>query len=532
MILFEYVLAESRIILISSHTSMLHLVSRAIVELLYPFTWAGIFIPVLPYRLLQAIEAPCPYIVGIEKRYENIEFPSEDFVVVDLDANAIESTAPPHSLPRQQRRKLTSLLQMAAPHHNRFGVQPGPPAYAVESFPWDAFSTENPQVFSGDAAPTSLAKYAGLNSASFGDNDSTFQRKPPIFNAFLHGRENKAPERPGTTSTLRESPPSSLSPTSAHFPSSLTSRNDSGFALQATLREKRSGHFDSGSRRSSSFGVDRHPTFRRPSIPMIPPTGHQSNPSVSTILTMTDSGGAAGTSSYAPSVMAPSTYAASTLAASTIMPHVLYKPVHDSATTCWAEGHCLELRPRPERGATCLVCAERPDDDGLYKCSGCFMHAHARCAHAIGLVCPAAFHAEQVRAAFARCFASLLYTYRKHLAPATGEGKRSGLLHAFDAKGFAKSLPRENAEYVAMLQQTQAFNEFVHERESRPLTDPAVLLFDQIILAKRNRGRTSLFGRAKTNFLSDTSDHLWRNAAANAPTGKVPGEYHEVISRS
>ena len=38
------------------------------VELLYPLTWSGVFIPILPARLVQAIEAPYPYIVGIERR--------------------------------------------------------------------------------------------------------------------------------------------------------------------------------------------------------------------------------------------------------------------------------------------------------------------------------------------------------------------------------------------------------------------------------------------------------------------------------
>ena len=97
--LFEYVLSESRIILLSSHTSMLHLASSALVALIYPLKWAGVFIPVLPARLIQALEAPCPYIVGVERRYDNLEFPEDDFVLVDLDDNVIESTGPPYTPP-------------------------------------------------------------------------------------------------------------------------------------------------------------------------------------------------------------------------------------------------------------------------------------------------------------------------------------------------------------------------------------------------------------------------------------------------
>jgi DENN (AEX-3) domain len=446
---FQYLLSEARIILISSHTSMLHLVSSALVELIYPFTWAGVYIPILPARLVQAIEAPCPYIVGLERRYENVDLPMDDFVLVDLEKDLIESTTPPPPMPKQQRRKLMSLLQVAAPHHYRFGVTPGPPGYGVESFPFDSFASENTSIFNSNPMPTSLSKYAGLNSSSFGDNNSGFAPRKPILNAFLQARPMKSHDRPSTTST--NSPPSSLSPTSGTFPS-LT-RNDSSNALQATLREKRSGHFDSFSRRSSSFNMERSPPLRRPSAPFSPPgstgSGHASQPSVSTIATDTFG------SNYAPSLYAPSSYAQSTLAASTIMPNVLMHSVRDTDTTKWVEGHCFIWSSKEE--GNCAVCDERPDD-GIYRCSGCGIFVHGRCAPQVVVVCSAAFHPEQIRAAFVRCFASLLYTYRKFLRPATSKQRKNGQILAFDGTGFVKSLPKENAAYVEMLQQTQGTN--------------------------------------------------------------------------
>ena len=76
-------------------------------------------------------------------------------------------------------------------------------------------------------------------------------------------------------------------------------------------------------------------------------------------------------------------------------------------------------------------------------------------------------------------------------------------------------------------------NEFIHERETKPATDPAILVFDQVILAKRNRSRDSFFGgRSATSFLADTSDHLWRTAAATPPTGSFPGDYRAIVTRS
>lgn len=512
---------------------MLDLASRALVELLYPLKWAGVFIPVLPARLLQAIEAPCPYIVGIERRYENIELPTDDYVLVDLDQNRIESTIPPVSLPRQIRRKLNYLLQMAAPHHNRFGIQPGPPAYAIEAFPFDAFSTEHPSVFQSNPPSTCLAKFAGLNSASFGDAASTFAPRPPIFNAFSMSKS--LTERSGA-STGRDVSPPSRSPSSDTFPSlpsTPVSRNDSGFALQATLREKRSGHFDNLSKRSTSSGMDRRSAMRRPSLPF----AGAHHPSLSLSGISLDAGQK---SNYA-----PSTYAQSTLAASTIMPTQLLQPVRNSETLFWIEGHCMALRGRDDT-LVCCVCEDRTEER-LHRCTGCGINAHARCAPQICLVCSSAFYPDQVRAVFVRCFASLFYTYRKFLKPPGPEQKRAGLSYHFLADGFVKSLPHETAAYVTMLQETQGrpsslqptlltdasgFSEFVYEREKKLWNDPSILLFDEIIQAKRNRGKVALFGgRSNTSFLSDSTDHLWVSAIATPPSSRFPGDYRAITTR-
>lgn len=151
---------------------------------------------------------------------------------------------------------------------------------------------------------------------------------------------------------------------------------------------------------------------------------------------------------------------------------------------------------------------------------------------AICVVCPTAFRPDQVRASFVRCFASLLYTYRRYLVPATGERKKSGMLYLFKMDEFVKSLPGENVAYITSLQQTQAFNEFIHERESIRADDPKIKLFDEVILAKRNRGKSSFFHKQKVDFLSDTTDHLWRTASATPPSSRFPGDYRTIISRS
>lgn len=445
--LFEFTLAESRIVFLSSHTAMLHLACKALASLLYPFKWASIFIPVLPARLLSALEAPCPYIVGIERRYENITLPEDDFVLVDLDQDTIEATGPPPSLPRQQRRKLVSLLQLAAPHHNRYGVPVGPPPYAIETFPYNAFSSENEAIFTQNAPKSTLAKYVTQNSATFGDPDPASVSRRLVFNAFLQSKnDHTRVERPSTSKSTKPSP-EPTSPGSGGFslpstPTTPGSRNENPFG--GTLRERRSGYFEKMEpRRSSSFGgLERQPTLRRPSIPFA--NGH--TPRLSTSAISVDSKSVYG---YAPSM-----YAASTIAASTIMPTMLVQPVRNTSNTVWVEGHCF-LAQNKDISFLCSICDEKADHDRLFKCNSCTTMAHGRCLGQVSLVCPATFHADRVRAAFVRCFATLLYTYRKFLQRPTKAQKSQGRLYGFDMDGFIRSLPGEQHDYMEMLKQTQ-----------------------------------------------------------------------------
>ncbi|KAK5063120.1 hypothetical protein LTR84_005196 [Exophiala bonariae] len=548
ILLFEYVLAESRIILLSSHTSMLQLVSRAILELIFPLEWTGVYIPVLPSRLVQALDAPCPYICGIDRKYEKFDLPDDDYVLVDLDKNELHSVAPPPLLPKQQRRKLMGLLYQAAPLHHSYSVTPGAPAYAVETFPYQSFAAENESVFTAITKTTNLSKLASLSSSLFGQQATTDTiRRAPMFNVFLAGvptRGKSIDVRPQTSSTARHSSNTSSdaqSPITGSFPMpppSKASKNDSGYALQTSLREKRSGHFDSLSKRS--FSGSAH-MIRKASVPFI---RHNPNPSGTSFSDMRN-----GSSTYAPSV-----YAQSTLAASTIMPGFHIQPPVAAEGTYWAEGHCLQWKVN-QGPSTCVLCDDKAQDD-YYRCSGCGFVVHDRCAHQITIVCSAAFHPDQVRAAFVRCLASLFYTYRRFLQPAVSHRRKTGSVYTFDVDAYLHSLPPDHAEYIQMLQQTQAWNEFIMDREENKST-PAVALFDAIINAKRGRAgllrsglpgiglhrksfaQRSVSGGGRPDLLSDTSTHQWKiiNVPGSSERPELGSaaksrDYHTIISRT
>lgn len=100
-----------------------------------------------------------------------------------------------------------------------------------------------------------------------------------------------------------------------------------------------------------------------------------------------------------------------------------------------------------------------------------------------------------------------------------------------------------------------AFNEFIHERERQSPMNPNIRLFDEIILAKKSRGRSGLsagLSRLSTirerhgalnsvlgprkptklpGYLADTSEHIWRTASVPCPNATFPGDSRPVTTR-
>ena len=222
------------------------------------------------------------------------------------------------------------------------------------------------------------------------------------------------------------------------------------------------------------------------------------------------------------------------------MPHALMQPVHNTDTTQWVEGHCFKWDPTGAK-STCTICEEKAEE-GVFRCTGCHSQSHQRCIQDIALVCPVAFSTQQVLTAFLRCLASVFYTYRKYLVPtARGEATKTGKLFSFNKDAFLRSLPHDQADYMAALAETQAFSEFIAERETTRPDHPNIRLFDEVILSKRNRGKvSSMFGKSKIGFLEDRSDHLWRSAQAtnsssrdgpkgNISTGRMPAKLEKDL---
>jgi hypothetical protein len=113
--------------------------------------------------------------------------------------------------------------------------------------------------------------------------------------------------------------------------------------------------------------------------------------------------------------------------------------------------------------------------------------------------------------------------------------------------------------FEALLTLHIGFNEFIHDRETTPASDASIRIFDEIIMAKKNRGRPGLSsglsristirqshgasagvsrfgpparGTRVPDFLSDTTEHIWRTASVPLSKGAFPGEYHAIVTRT
>lgn len=81
---FKTVLTEGKIIFMSKSINLLGNIITSINNLIFPFKWPHVLITLLPYKMNQFIDAPVPYIIGID--YDiNINSISEDILFINLD---------------------------------------------------------------------------------------------------------------------------------------------------------------------------------------------------------------------------------------------------------------------------------------------------------------------------------------------------------------------------------------------------------------------------------------------------------------
>uniref|UniRef100_A0A8C5AK66 DENN domain-containing protein 4C n=1 Tax=Gadus morhua TaxID=8049 RepID=A0A8C5AK66_GADMO len=117
--LLHLVLMESKILLHSLRPDVLTGVAEAVVAMIFPFQWQCPYVPLCPLSLADVLNAPCPFIVGVDSRYFDLYDPPPDVVCVDLDTQTIyQSDEKRHSswknLPKKPCKSLVNSLSTLA----------------------------------------------------------------------------------------------------------------------------------------------------------------------------------------------------------------------------------------------------------------------------------------------------------------------------------------------------------------------------------------------------------------------------------
>uniref|UniRef100_A0AAR2L8F8 UDENN domain-containing protein n=1 Tax=Pygocentrus nattereri TaxID=42514 RepID=A0AAR2L8F8_PYGNA len=93
--LFTCILLEMQVLLYSQDYQRLMVVAEGITTLLFPFQWQHVYVPILPASLLHFLDAPVPYLMGLQSKEgtdrSKLELPQEaNLCFVDIDNHCIE----------------------------------------------------------------------------------------------------------------------------------------------------------------------------------------------------------------------------------------------------------------------------------------------------------------------------------------------------------------------------------------------------------------------------------------------------------
>ncbi|KAG2654434.1 hypothetical protein PVAP13_1NG526100 [Panicum virgatum] len=112
MTLFAAALLEKQIVIVCSNLGMLSASILSIIPLIRPYQWQSLLMPILPIDMMDFLDAPVPYIVGVQNKTSDVLNRLSNAVVIDANRNQIKSSSVPQ-LP--QHRELLSSLR---PYHS------------------------------------------------------------------------------------------------------------------------------------------------------------------------------------------------------------------------------------------------------------------------------------------------------------------------------------------------------------------------------------------------------------------------------
>ncbi|XP_026659580.2 uncharacterized protein LOC103704902 isoform X2 [Phoenix dactylifera] len=109
--MFAGALLEKQIVIVCSNLGILSAAVLSVIPLIRPYQWQSLLMPILPNDMLDFLDAPVPYIVGIKSKTADIQPKLANVILIDANKNQVRSSSMPQ-LPRQKE-----LLASLSPYH-------------------------------------------------------------------------------------------------------------------------------------------------------------------------------------------------------------------------------------------------------------------------------------------------------------------------------------------------------------------------------------------------------------------------------
>eukprot|EP00884_Botryococcus_braunii_P008539 jgi/Botrbrau1/17687/Bobra.0166s0111.1 len=122
LLLYRAVLLEQRVLLRGSHFSLLTAVAEGLTALLAPLPYVHVYAPVLPTALVDFVEAPTPFLMGL---HSSVDVPAtclEGVVVASLDDNTVSGGESLPPLPDKEGKSLKDQLRATLVPDAAFGA--------------------------------------------------------------------------------------------------------------------------------------------------------------------------------------------------------------------------------------------------------------------------------------------------------------------------------------------------------------------------------------------------------------------------
>ncbi|KAI7984602.1 DENN domain-containing protein 5B [Camellia lanceoleosa] len=111
------VLLEKQVVVVCPNLGVLSAIILSFIPMIRPFEWQSLFLPVLPGKMLYFIDAPVPFIVGVQQKPADWKKKTSNLVLVNVVKDQVKTCYLP-ALPR--RKELISELQ---PIHTRLSCE-------------------------------------------------------------------------------------------------------------------------------------------------------------------------------------------------------------------------------------------------------------------------------------------------------------------------------------------------------------------------------------------------------------------------